>query len=223
VTRLALVTGGSRGVGACVVTQLQAAGWDVLAPGRAELDFDCEESVLDYCAWTAARGICRDAIVFCHGEWYSRESQYMQHYEEQYRSRVIYPHWIMRSQINNLQLRYQDCAVVMVASTRGFIGGIDTGPYSAACAAQIALMLGYAREFKGGPGKARFNCVAPGLTETDMGQIVKATGGAKPGTVGQPPEAVAAAIVGLVTDGASNGRVVRVVDGVAADAKWVWA
>jgi NAD(P)-dependent dehydrogenase (short-subunit alcohol dehydrogenase family) len=113
--------------------------------------------------------------------------------------------------------------VVMVASTRGFIGGIDTGPYSAACAAQIALMLGYAREFKGGPGKARFNCVAPGLTETDMGQIVKATGGAKPGTVGQPPEAVAAAIVGLVTDGASNGRVVRVVDGVAADAKWVWA
>jgi hypothetical protein len=34
---------------------------------------------------------------------------------------------------------------------------------------------------------------------------------------------VAGAIVGLVTDGASNGRVVRVVDGVAADAKWVWA
>lgn len=219
---LALVTGGSRGIGAHVVGQLRAAGWDVLAPSRAELDFDCEQSVLDYCAYTTAHGICRDAIVFCHGEWYSRGSQYMQHYEEQYRSRVIYPNWIMRSQVNNLQYRYQDCAVVMVASTRGFIGGIDTGPYSTACAAQIALMLGYAREFKLSLGKARFNCVAPGLTETDMGQIVKATGGAKPGTVGQPPEAVAAVVCALVTDGVSSGRVVRVVDGEARDAKWSW-
>jgi hypothetical protein len=56
-----------------------------------------------------------------------------------------------------------------------------------------------------------------------MAAQVIATGDCRPDAVPQPVEAVAAAIVGLVTDDASNGRVVRVVDGKASDAKWVWA
>jgi NAD(P)-dependent dehydrogenase (short-subunit alcohol dehydrogenase family) len=108
-------------------------------------------------------------------------------------------------------------SVTMVSSTRGFIGGVATGPYSAACAAQIALMQGYAREYQG----VRFNCVAPGWTDTDMGKEVAATGGVKPGAVAQPPGAVANVIVDLV-EGEANGAVVRVVDGQATMAKWVW-
>ena len=105
----------------------------------------------------------------------------------------------------------------MVSSTRGFIGGLHTGPYAAACAAQIALMQGYAREYEG----VRFNCLCPGLTDTDRGGQVIATGGAKPDAIAQQPSVVAAEIVRLIESG-DNGRVMRVVDGKAWEARWTW-
>jgi NAD(P)-dependent dehydrogenase (short-subunit alcohol dehydrogenase family) len=115
---------------------------------------------------------------------------------------------------------YPDACVVAVSSTRGFIGGVATMPYSVAKAAQIAMIQGLSREFG---GAMRFNCVAPGWTDTKMGEIVKATGGvSNQNAVPQPAEAVASVIVGLVEDGKSNGRVVRVVDSIASDAKWSW-
>lgn len=216
-TKTALVTGGSRGIGKCVVDLLRAKGWEVIAPTRAELDMSSpRESVTDY------GGLMNDrpeinAVVFCHGEWYSRPltEQYATHYYKQYESRVIscmeLLHWTL------WLLEKSKACVVAVSSTRGFIGGVDTGPYSAACAAQIALMQGYAREYQG----VRFNCVAPGLTNTDMGQDVIKTGGAKPGAPMQPPEVVAAEIVRLI-ESEDNGRVMRVVDSKVTEAKWTW-
>jgi len=102
--------------------------------------------------------------------------------------------------------------VVMVSSTRGLIGGVNTGPYSCAAAAQIALMQGYAREWPG----VRFNVMCPGLTDTRMAAQVRATGGAKPDAIAQPPRAVAQVIVDLL-EGDANGKVVRGVDGEAQE------
>ena len=44
----ALVTGGSRGIGAAIVTWLTGEGWNVLAPTRGELDLDDRDSVERY-------------------------------------------------------------------------------------------------------------------------------------------------------------------------------
>src|SRR3990167_3017708 len=92
--KLALVTGGSRGIGAATVGLLRERGWDVLAPGRGELDFEKQHIVLDWCANKLIHGPCMfDAVIFCHGEWFSRplDFQLSPHYIGQYQTRVISP------------------------------------------------------------------------------------------------------------------------------------
>lgn len=46
--RTALVTGGSRGIGAAIVRQLQSDGWSVLSPTRSELDLSDLGSIETY-------------------------------------------------------------------------------------------------------------------------------------------------------------------------------
>lgn len=214
-TKLALITGGSRGIGRATADSLRVRGWQVEAPTRAELDFDNISSVSAWLANRSHYAPCPAAIIFCHGYWTSRVANFATDWQAQYTNRVVLP---MRVLAYFLDYSLgQPAVVVSVASTRGFIGGHHTGPYSAACAAQIAVMQGYARECVG----TRFNCVAPGLTATAMARDVIATGGAKPGAVAQDPAAVAAAIVGLV-EGDDNGAVLRVVDGEVTRARWVW-
>ncbi len=222
--RTALLTGGSRGIGAATKQLLEAHGWDVVAPTRSELDFADLNSVLVYMfGWLNSRQVPKyNAVVFCHGEWYSRspwqplKNDPSQSWYRQYTSRVLAPMFMLQYLLGGNPIWHPD-QVVMVSSTRGLIGGVNTGPYAAACAAQIALMQGYAREYAG----VRFNVVCPGLTDTEMGAQVRATGGCKPDAVPQSPESVASEIVRLI-ESEENGRVMRVVDGVATEAKWNW-
>lgn len=217
-TKTALLTGGSRGIGAATVALLRERGWNVIAPTRAELDMGDTRIISSWMSDLEAEHL--DALIFCHGEWYSKlpAVQSWVDYRAQYEARVIGPLCAMEFALSYMHgPRMTGGAVCMVSSTRGLIGGVNTGPYSAACAAQIALMLGYAREWPG----VRFNALAVGLTDTDMGRQVLATGGAKAGSVPQPPGAVAAEIVRLV-ESDDNGRVMRVVDGAVSEAKWSW-
>lgn len=215
-TRLALVTGGSRGIGAAVVALLRERGWDVLAPTRAELDFSIRHSVNEWCLYNAvglSNPIHFDALVFCHGTWFSKTVSYPSDYEEQFRLRVTNPAFLMTS----LLVGQRVSSVVMVASTQAFGGRYHTSPYAVACSAQVRLMQGFAQSYNG----VRFNVVCPGITDTALYQAVKASGDCRPDAVAQPPQAVATVIVGLV-EGDENGAVVRVVDGVATRARWVW-
>mgnify|MGYP001620044270 len=208
----ALLTGGSRGIGAATASMLRERNWLVKTPTRAELDFSSVASVAKFCVALESP----DALIFCHGTWYSAlpSEQSEADWLAQYRERVLGPIRLIESYL--LGQTKPGC-IVMVASTRGFIGGVDSGPYAVACAAQIALMQGYAREWPG----TRFNCVCPGLTDTLMGHRVIETGGARPGSVPQDPLMVAEAIFDLVESDA-NGEVIRMVDGMASEAKWSW-
>ena len=210
--KTALITGGSRGIGKATAEALRAKGWEVITPTRNELSFTIDAQVFE---WASKQFNCEwDSVIMCHGEWFSNSLPMPPDWDRKYRMRVTNPMMLL----NGMLIGGRVGCVVMVSSTRGFVGGVNTGPYSAACAAQIALMQGYAREYPG----VRFNVVAPGWTDTDMGKIVKATGGvSNPNAVPQPASAVAEAIVGLV-EGEENGKVLRVVDGQVTEAEWVW-
>jgi len=205
--KTALLTGGSRGIGKATAELLRARGWKVIAPTRAEFDMARPNGIY------LERMQKGNAIIFCHGEWYSEKLQHPQHYRDQYEARVV----TVRRVLDVILPRLAGGVVITVASTRGFIGGVETGPYALACAAQIAMMQGYSREYQG----VRFNVIAPGLTRTRMGDEVVATGGAKPGAPMQPPGVVAAEIVRLI-ESEDNGRVMRVVNSEVTEAKWSW-
>lgn len=212
-----LVIGGTSGIGRSVCNQLSLTAWDCIAVGRGRCDMRLTESVDAYLK-SFPKDISIDALVFSQGEWFSKpkELHTLLDYWNQYHSRVLMPIRI----INYFSAQLQGSkvgSVITVSSTRGFIGGVETAPYSLACAAQIALVQGLAREYEG----IKFSCVAPGLTDTPLGAEVVRSGGAKPGAAMNSPEFVANEVVKLIEDRA-NGKVIRVVDNEASEAKWNW-
>ena len=206
---IALVTGGSRGLGRSVASTFRALGWKVRTPKRQTLDMEDEGSVELF----LGENPTPDVAVFCHGTWYSDPGLDVAQWVSQYKSRVVFPAVMIAHWLGKPGLR----AVTMVSSTRGFIGGAYTAPYSQACAAQIAMMLGYSREIE----ECRFNVVCPGLTDTDMAKDVVATGGASKEAVPQPVASVADAVISTILF-EENGLVLRVVDGEVSRVKWVW-
>ncbi len=204
----ALITGGSRGIGAHTVAMLAGRGWTVDAPPRSEFN------VALPIRWPTIMTL--DALVLCAGEWgmgRHGSAEWGQDFDRQWAYFIGH----MRLLDHCLPaLRAASGCVVAVASTRAFIGGVDSAPYSVAKAALVCLMQGFAREYD---GDIRFNVVCPGLTATDMESQGRASGGAKRDTVAQKPESVASVIVSLIETGA-NGRVVRVVNDRATTMAW---
>jgi NAD(P)-dependent dehydrogenase (short-subunit alcohol dehydrogenase family) len=186
--RVALVTGGTRGLGRAIVRTLAAAGADIVVSSRKQEA--CEEAVAE------VRALGRQAFAHsCHvGRWDEIETLVETVYEEVGRVDVLvnnaglaptYPDpqgvseelWDKTLGVN-LKGPFRLMALIgqrMVAGDGGSIinitsiGGVrpthDILPYAAAKAGLNALTLGYADAL--GP-KVRVNAVMPGPFRTDI-------------------------------------------------------
>ncbi|GGH45934.1 SDR family NAD(P)-dependent oxidoreductase [Microbacterium album] len=88
--RLALVTGASRGIGAHILAGLVAAGFEVLAPTRAELDLSSSASVRHYTSELLADGRAIDVLVLNAGIFAPRTPSYTPDgYELQWQTNLL--------------------------------------------------------------------------------------------------------------------------------------
>lgn len=210
-----LVTGGQRGIGACIAQQSRAMHWDVLAPSREVCDVLDVDSVTRYVSWLHQSVPTLHAVVLNAHAWCSKPCADLRLTDFETQWRYVTSHWLL---LRALLAHYALECVVAVSSVRGLIGGVESAPYAMAKAALIALMQGYAREYTARP--TRFHVVCPGWTDTTMGLEVKRTGGvSNPDAVAQDPNVVAQHVCHLLRAPVS-GYVVRINQGIATRMAW---
>lgn len=163
-TDTALVTGGSRGIGAAIVATLASRGVDVLAPNRDQLDLANLAEVETY-----VRRIDRvpKVLVVNAGENIPRDLE-----------DVTTEHWIrtMNVNLNSAFLLIREIAPKMAANGGGWITAVSScyslrsrrgrAPYSASKAALNSLIRSTALEFAA--KNVLVNGVAPGFVMTDL-------------------------------------------------------
>jgi len=71
--KIALITGGSRGIGKATADMLRGKDWEVAAPSRDQLDLSVYGSTKYFAsAWNAApHSLPLNALILCAGEWFS--------------------------------------------------------------------------------------------------------------------------------------------------------
>lgn len=192
--RVALVTGGSRGIGAAVVRMFVAAGGRVLfnyekAKDRAEellkevggdkcaavrCDLSGTETARDLVAATVKRFGRLDMLVANHGVWPAEDAAIDQMSDSQWRSTVAINldsvFSLVKHSVAHMkqQGRSNGSAghIVLVSSTAGQRGEAFHCDYAATKGALISMVKGLSTELAG--DGIYVNCVAPGWVDTDM-------------------------------------------------------
>jgi len=192
--KVALISGGSRGIGAATVRMFSAAGAKVAFSYRsaqAQADALVEECGGDICCAfcvdlnkpEAARNLVRQAVerfgrldilVANHGVWPAADVPIDEMSDEQWRSTLStnLDGVFGLVKYSAAQMKAQDRSggaaghIVLISSTSGQRGEAFHCDYSASKGALISMVKSLAAELA--PDEIYVNCVAPGWVDTDM-------------------------------------------------------
>jgi 3-oxoacyl-[acyl-carrier protein] reductase len=188
--KVALITGGSRGIGAAAVRMFVAAGAKVVfnyqraqpaaeqlvhACGEASCsavhaDLNGPESAHNLVKAAIQRFGCLDILVANHGVWPPEDIPVDQMSDKQWRNTLAVNldsvFGLVKYAVAEMKKQRSGGNIVLVSSTAGQRGEAFHADYAASKGALISMVKGLCTEL--GPEQIRVNCVAPGWVATDM-------------------------------------------------------
>ena len=171
---IAVVTGGSGGIGREVVTQLRAKGWEVISLSRRE---GCDVSDEDQVTRAFAGLQSLDALIHCAAVLMKRSLDEMtaQEWDEQLGAGLRGAFLCSREAFR--LMGHRGGSVVMVSSLSGVAGAEKFPGMSAYVAAKSGLAgLTEALAVEGREFGIRVNAVSPGAVDTEMLRVAAVEG-----------------------------------------------
>ncbi len=163
---VALITGGQGDLARAIAARLQAAEWRVLAPGRAEMDVACRESVRRF-----FRDHVEELDLLVNNAGTTRDGLLAKMGEEDWDTVVdtnLKGAFFCCQCALRLMLKQRNGHIVNVGSFSAIQPQIGQANYAAAKAGLMALTRSLAKET--GRRNVRVNCVLPGFLRTKMTQ-----------------------------------------------------
>lgn len=241
--QIAIVTGGSRGIGRAVAVRLAKDGMNLVINYRGnsaaaeETERMCRElgaevllvqgdvSCAEDCEKLAAQA--KEAFgrvdVLVNNAGITRDGLLARMAEEDFRAvldvNLVGP-WNMMKAVNRIMMKQRYGRIVNLSSVTGLMGNMGQTNYAAAKAGIVGMTKSYAREVAS--RGITVNAVAPGFIDTDMTEAMpegakdKIITGIPMGRTGKP-EDVAEAVAFLASEQAGyiTGEVLRVDGGMA--------
>jgi len=165
VSRIALITGASRGIGRAIAEAFQTAGWELLTPSREELDLASPESVLSYCERAKEQEI--QALVNNAGINIIQPLSAIgeEDWQKMFQINVTAPRQLIQAVTPGMR-RKKHGRIVNISSIFGVVSRQHRASYSVTKAAINALTRTAAIEL--GPDQILVNSVCPGYVETEL-------------------------------------------------------
>lgn len=162
-SRLVVVTGGTRGIGAAIAARFAEAGDKVLAPGRAECDVTDEDAVAAYFAAAGPVDVLVNNAGISSSAPLSKTT--LDDWRSQIEVNATGAFLCTRAVLPGMRSR-DSGRIVTVASTASHVGYRYTAAYTASKHAAAGLMRAVAAELAGTGVTA--NAVCPAFVRTDM-------------------------------------------------------
>ena len=162
---LALITGGEGELAKSISAQLISSGYEVLSPGRSELDVSDKDSVNNY----FIENITRDLDLLINNAGIKKDSLFLnlseQEWDEVIRVNLRGAFLCSKSALK-LLCKNRNGHIINIGSFSALSGPAGQTNYAASKAALISLTQSLAQE--GGKRNVRSNCILPGWLETQF-------------------------------------------------------